>query len=125
MFQTLVPDIVMTSPAGTSAKCILHFCQMKNRFQQYDYGEENNMKLYAQKLPPEYNISNIKVPTYLLYGGDDPLLPSEDMLSFLKDHTQTFKQITFYNNFNHFDFVWSTLVKKKVNDLIFRVAGEW
>jgi gastric triacylglycerol lipase len=49
-------------PAGTSLKNLLHWVQISysGRFEMYDYGEQMNLKVYGSKLPPEFDLSNIK-----------------------------------------------------------------
>ncbi|KAH3869735.1 gastric triacylglycerol lipase-like [Dreissena polymorpha] len=55
-----VPVYMGTHPAGTSIQNLLHFAQMVENpnFQMYDYGPAENMKIYHQKTPPVYDMSN-------------------------------------------------------------------
>lgn len=61
-------------PAGTSTKTVIHYLQeIKNEgnFQKFDYGPEGNMIKYGNTTVPHYNLSNIKVPIYLMYAEND------------------------------------------------------
>lgn len=48
---------------------------MIGKFQKYDHGTEENLKLYGVATPPEYNLSNIKTKVHIMYGSNDYLVP--------------------------------------------------
>ena len=59
---------------STSTKDIIHWAQLLRykRVQKFDYGSEKaNMARYNQTTPPLYNITNMRVPTVLVAGGND------------------------------------------------------
>lgn len=71
---TLIPTIIKHEPAGASTKTYLHYVQEirnEGKFQQYDYGPQGNMIQYGNATPPEYNLTNIKRPVYLMYAQND------------------------------------------------------
>lgn len=41
-------------------------------FKQYDHGVKTNLKVYNNKNPPSYNLSNVKVPLAYFYATEDP-----------------------------------------------------
>lgn len=51
----------------------MHYCQIAKdgKFQQYDYGTEGNEERYGSENPPEYPVSEIKVPFQIIYSDDD------------------------------------------------------
>lgn len=59
--------------AGVSVKCVMHYLQISgnNRFQKYDNGKIENMKLYGTTTPPEYKLGDIRVPVHLFAGKND------------------------------------------------------
>ncbi|XP_063923589.1 lipase member J-like isoform X2 [Zophobas morio] len=64
-----------------SWKTLAHFGQLanaRNRFQMYDYGEKENLKIYGQKIPPLYPLQNITVPTLLVSSYNDTLVSLKD-----------------------------------------------
>ena len=69
-------------PGGASTKCIEHYSQMFNakKFQNFDYGEEENKRRYGTKPPHEFNLKNINIPVAKFTGTTDVLL----FLSWLK-----------------------------------------
>lgn len=71
--QTLLPVILDNTPAGTSTKTLEHFAQeiISQKFRQYDYGESKNMKIYGSPDPPNYDLSQIRVPIKLFYADND------------------------------------------------------
>lgn len=60
-------------PAGCSYKQVLHYLQLltTGKFLEYDHGVEQNIRMYGQALPPEYQLSNVKTNIHLLYGTHD------------------------------------------------------
>lgn len=55
-----------------SEKQTKHFYQINQskKFQMYDYGIENQ-RIYGSTNPPEYDLSAIDVPIYIMYGTHD------------------------------------------------------
>lgn len=43
---------------------------MNGKFQQFDYGEKN-LKIYNSTSPPDYELQNIKAPTFIYHGKQD------------------------------------------------------
>jgi lysosomal acid lipase/cholesteryl ester hydrolase len=60
-------------PGTAALNDVIHFSQMykSGKFQKFDYGRIKNFELYGQDEPPQYDLGQIKVPTYLLYGKND------------------------------------------------------
>lgn len=60
-------------PAGTSTKTLLHLFQSHNtgKFRQYDYGRQLNKLYYNSFSPPDYDLTKVKVPNYIMYGTSD------------------------------------------------------
>lgn len=71
--QTLFPTMSKYYPSGTSIRTLLHFYQMytSGTYKQFDHGREDNLKIYNQEEPPDYDISKISVPISLHYGDGD------------------------------------------------------
>jgi lysosomal acid lipase/cholesteryl ester hydrolase len=118
-----MPVIFGHTPAGTSTKTVTHFAQEiheNGNFQQFDYGEEENLKRYGQKLPPLYDVDNIRVPVALFYATNDWLAGPLDVKS-LYNKLERISIGLFkvpFDNFNHVDFLWGNdapeIVYKKV-----------
>lgn len=60
-------------PAGSSVKSAVHAMQNVNthKFKHFDYGRRLNKYYYNSITPPSYNLSNIKIPSYIMYGSND------------------------------------------------------
>ncbi|XP_069676692.1 gastric triacylglycerol lipase-like isoform X2 [Periplaneta americana] len=71
--KTLLPTIITHNCAGTSTKTLLHYSQLitSGKFRAYDYGSTENMKLYGQATPPDYDLKNVTMPMSLYYGDGD------------------------------------------------------
>lgn len=66
--------ILAHAPAGSSTKTIIHYAQEINHngdFIQFDYGKARNLVIYGNSTPPPYNLQNINVSTYFMYGNND------------------------------------------------------
>ncbi|XP_034240363.1 lipase 1-like [Thrips palmi] len=74
-------------PAGSSIRQMQHYAQCMNskRFAQYDYGKDRNRDLYGQDLPPLYNLTNIRTPTYVVYALGDGNVNWRDAITFAKN----------------------------------------
>lgn len=60
-------------PAGASTKTMVHYAQeiKSGKFQQFDYGVIQNLKIYNSVEPPNYDTSKISVPIVLYYANND------------------------------------------------------
>lgn len=94
-------------PSGTSVKNMVHWEQevYADVFQKYDYGTEENIKIYGQPTPPPYNLGNITHNVYLFAGQEDKLADPTDVQR-LKDDLVNAK-VHFYNypNMGHITFL--------------------
>ena len=89
-------------PAGGSANTMAHFFQNYNSgtsllyklhlsffqsgirlislgesFLYFDYGPADNLIRYGTTYPPEYNLTQVTVPVYLVHADNDPFAPNE------------------------------------------------
>jgi len=73
---------VITSvfPSPNSMKMFLHIMQLiaTAKFTEYDYGTARNMKVYNRANPPDYNLTNIRVPISIIVGENDIIGHPED-----------------------------------------------
>lgn len=63
----------------TAAKTVTHISQLviSEEFQQFDYGAEENLKRYGSTKPPQYDLSKLRVPIYLIRSDNDNLSAKE------------------------------------------------
>ncbi|XP_025198770.1 lipase 3-like isoform X2 [Melanaphis sacchari] len=117
----LIPLIMGHFPAGTSSNLAAHFAQfiLKDSFGQYDYGRTLNLRHYNSTEPPTYNLKSIKVPITLIYGENDILADTTDVLK-LKAQLPMVLDAFPANSpyFNHVDFLWSSNVTEQINNPI-------
>merc|ERR1719193_80199 len=96
--STRLPVYFSHTPAGTSVQNMAHFAQMvrSNKFQMYDYGSRfANRKHYNQSSPPLYDISAVKVPTSLYWGGKDLMADPRDVKEQIVDKMPAVTDSTF------------------------------
>ncbi|XP_031783791.1 lipase 3 isoform X2 [Nasonia vitripennis] len=114
-------------PAGTSAQTLIHFSQNMRTgdFQMYDHGFIRNLATYKQRQPPMYNLSNIISPVGLFYGKGDALVsPGNPIeLSQKLPNVLTIEAVP-DEKFSHLDFLWSTDIRKLLNDRIFEFISK-
>ncbi|CAG9797862.1 unnamed protein product [Chironomus riparius] len=81
-----------------------HFLQLyrSGKFRKYDYGKDN-VWIYGTLEPPDYILSNVKIPTYIYRATEDYLSSQKDI-----DHLINWLPNVKYNriipNYNHADF---------------------
>lgn len=127
--QTLLPVILGHTPAGASAKTIVHYAQeihQSGKFQQFDYGYTDNLKAYGTPTPPEYNLTKITLPISLLSSNNDWLAGDVDVTNLAVKITNLVEHyIVPMREFNHLDFLWAkdapTLVYEKLLQLLKQV----
>lgn len=121
----LIPHILGHMPTGTASKLVEHFAQfiLKDTFSQYDYGSaKKNMIHYNSATPPEYDLRSIQVPITLIYGKNDILADTLDVMR-LKDQLPKIMAIFPAKNpyCNHVDFLWSLTVNEDINDPVSKI----
>eukprot|EP01126_Amoeba_proteus_P065947 TRINITY_DN9464_c0_g1_i1.p1 TRINITY_DN9464_c0_g1~~TRINITY_DN9464_c0_g1_i1.p1 ORF type:complete len:257 (-),score=49.38 TRINITY_DN9464_c0_g1_i1:120-890(-) len=111
--QTRIDVYVSETPAGTSVKNVVHWSQeiRKNTFGKYDYGcgifDCENLKHYGQTTPPQYNLSALKLPVALYYGGDDTLADPLDVERIINSVSpEHVVQVQFVPSYAHLDYTW-------------------
>lgn len=65
---------------------MIHYAQeikSGGKFLQYDYGTAENIKRYGAPTPPEYNITKIQVPIYMMSSVNDWLAGPEVIFFFV------------------------------------------
>ncbi|CAH8624897.1 unnamed protein product [Schistosoma haematobium] len=117
-----LPIYVAHTPAGTSVQNMVHYCQgiVTDRFQKYDYGPTKNLQIYNQSYPPLYNISQLKIPIIIYYGGHDWLASYNDVHKLIKQINYTISSIHYFPEYNHLDFVWGLNAGKLLYPLILK-----
>ncbi|XP_071548519.1 gastric triacylglycerol lipase-like [Panulirus ornatus] len=123
--EEMVPVILSHNPAGTSTQTLFHFVQSFNsgRFQHYDWGKNKNILHYGQAQPPEYDVTNIKIPITMFWANNDWLTSEKDVhrLQEMLPHTEACYKVP-NPAFSHLDFLWATdarsLVYEKVFDIL-------
>ncbi|XP_073837766.1 lipase 3-like [Musca autumnalis] len=121
--RTLLPEMLLTTPAGGSNLQINQYLQLATscEFKAYDYGPEGNIRKYGKPKPPVYNVTNIQTrePIEFYYAENDFLAAWEDvkdLYGVLGDRAK-WNRVR-YRKYNHFDFTLSTNVKSCINNCI-------
>lgn len=97
------------APAGAATKQFIHYGQEVNshRFRQFDYGLIGNLQQYRQISPPDYKISNIRVPVAAYYAEADSLSTPRDVYTLLGQLPNVIESyLVPHKKFNHIDFLW-------------------
>lgn len=113
----MIPVILGHTPAGTSTKEIIHYSQLvhSGRFQMYDYGVVENLKLYRQITPPNYPLELVEAPISLWYGENDLLANVQDVDHlYQKLRNRMGKFLIASPKWNHQDFIWGIDANKFV-----------
>ncbi|KAJ8675726.1 hypothetical protein QAD02_011512, partial [Eretmocerus hayati] len=125
---TVLPLVFTHSPAGTSLKTAFHYIQnfWKKNFRFYDYGQAENLRIYNNKEPPEYNISKISVPIAIYWAENDFLSRPADVVRL---YEKLEKKIGLFKiedpKFNHEDFIWGIGAPELVYKRLLEVMEEY
>lgn len=116
----ILPSVLHHLPAGTSTKAILHLAQGFNKkrlFRQYDYGIQGNIQRYGKKQPPQYDLSNVKMPVYIMYAENDIFATEKDVLMLSEQLSNILNVYKVQRKgFSHVDFIFG----KDVYQLVYR-----
>ncbi|CAG9840555.1 unnamed protein product [Diabrotica balteata] len=119
VIKEVVPLIVKLFPVAISVKSLVHFAQISlnnGTFQQYDYGDELNMKKYNSKTPPKYDIDKLKIPITIFAGSHDILSEIQDVHRFY-DSLKSPKDLHTYE-LSHLDYMYGKDVIDVYNDIL-------
>uniref|UniRef100_A0A1I8PSP0 Lipase n=1 Tax=Stomoxys calcitrans TaxID=35570 RepID=A0A1I8PSP0_STOCA len=107
--MTMLPAILGHFPAGCNLKQITHYLQLveNDRFCLFDYGLEENMKLYKQSSPPDYPLEKITAPVGLYYTLNDYLTNDVDVERLAQLLPNVVKKKLFPSKtWNHMALIW-------------------
>lgn len=101
-----ITNLTAHFPAGISVKALDHYEQLilDNRFGAFDYGSKANLQIYGQKTPPDFNLSNLSIPTALFVGSKDDLGDTTDVASLIQANAQN-ANLVFNQTFADFSHV--------------------
>ncbi|VDL82199.1 unnamed protein product [Nippostrongylus brasiliensis] len=73
------------NPSGTSVRNMVHFSQMvhSKKMASFDEGPQENLELYGQIEPPEYDLSKVHGDLYLFYSEYDWIASPADAEGYL------------------------------------------
>jgi pimeloyl-ACP methyl ester carboxylesterase len=124
--QTRFEVYMSLVPSGTSVKNIVHFAQLVRSatYQQFDYGKDGNMKQYGQPTPPDFDISDLKVPVALFTGGHDDLADPKDVDRLLAVLPPKFVlQVHSEPSYSHLDPIWGLSAATQIYPLIIDIIN--
>lgn len=118
---TAMQELIETHPGGSSSNQGIHYIQLSDcnagRFCQMDWGEKKNKEIYGQSSPPDYNLENIKAPTYLYSSENDALCNPLDVNTLVSKATNLAGDYRVPDKtFNHLDFIVAKNMKEMVNE---------
>ncbi|KAF2904605.1 hypothetical protein ILUMI_01567 [Ignelater luminosus] len=105
-----------------SAKTTTHVSQMvvSEEFRYYDYSAKENLRKYGSVEPPLYNLTNLRVPMYVVRSDNDRLSSKTGVEKFyasLPEHVKRYgRYVVKHDSFNHIDFVFGKDVVPLVYD---------
>lgn len=103
-------------PSGSGFGPVSHYAQLYkyNKLCRYDYGPSENLLIYGQSEPPEYDFNKIEYGQYYLYYSEDDILADRRDVENFRDILQKLDcvQKCFYirkcdSRFNHMDYTRS------------------
>ncbi|XP_012265131.1 lipase 3 isoform X5 [Athalia rosae] len=122
--SSMLPLIFGHFPAGSSYKQIVHYGQnMKSGyFRKFDYGKEENLKLYGSAVPPKYNLGKVKVPVTIFYSENDFMTDPRDVATLAEKLPNCIEKYKIpYPKFNHIDYLWGMDARTLVYNYIIKI----
>lgn len=124
----MLPVVLGHTPAGASTRQLIHFGQSykSGNFAKFDYGFIKNKFKYGSFKPPEYNLSNIKVPIFLHYSDNDWLSTRDDVHRLskqIKSVVGSFRVPLL--KFNHLDFVFAINATELIYNRILKIMYQF
>jgi pimeloyl-ACP methyl ester carboxylesterase len=120
-----MPVMGRHEPGGTGMLNMMHWIQLmrSGNFQRFDFGEEENMRVYGQPTAPLYDLEFMKenlkdLDMLLVRGGSDGLVSQPDfdnLLDVLKDKTPETLEHMIVPKYGHLDYVWAKDSLETVN----------
>lgn len=79
MFKETLPVVWSNPEEAASTKTIAHMSQIiaSEEFRYFDYGAKENLKRYKSEEPPPYNLTNLRVPMYIIRSNNDRISPKK------------------------------------------------
>jgi len=123
---TRIPVYGSHFPSGTSVKNMLHWYQIytAKTLQAFDFGSaKENILHYNSSTPPQYNVSQLNVPTMFAAGGNDYLGDPRDV-AWLEAQLAPGVIIhnLFLDDYNHLDLIWGLDAPQRVYTDILKMA---
>ncbi|CAL8123999.1 unnamed protein product [Orchesella dallaii] len=126
--QDKMPLITMVAPNTFSVKVAIHGWQMvgSGRFHEYDYGITKNKVIYGTAHPPDYNLTNVRVPVSIMVGATDFLANPRDAKTLARKLPNLVDFHYVENpNFKHLDFCYAKGVGKLVYSRVVRMLDAY
>ncbi|KAB0799468.1 hypothetical protein PPYR_07348 [Photinus pyralis] len=106
-----LPVTLLQNADAISFRTLTHCIQLvlNGTLAYFDHGAETNLKVYGSIHPPQYDLSQLKVPTYLIRALNDLIITKEDVEyvhKMLPNGTNPYDIYTVEHQlFNHEDFL--------------------
>ncbi|KAK3924730.1 Lipase 3 [Frankliniella fusca] len=118
--NTYVAVLLRHWPAGASMGQMHHFGQLIIRgdgFYKFDFGPERNLDVYGTVYPPPYNLTNVRVPTFIFYCKNDYQAHYKDVEKLAADLPGLAGlHLTQAERFNHIDMMY----EEAAADLVYK-----
>lgn len=124
-YSKISENLFLFEPGGTSIKNMKHWIQIygAKKLQMYDYGEDENLRVYGSNVPPVYDVDkmkNYKIPSLVTTSDTDPFANPQDTLEFVNnaDISGEVFQVLRLHKYNHLDYCWADSSKVDIYDKI-------
>jgi len=119
--DSMFPLLLGHTPADISVNTLIHYAQGVNngRFCYYDFGNKKNKDVYGEKSPPDFDLTQITSPVYLMWGANDWMADPTDVahLEPLLPNVIQYFEVD-YAQWNHMDFLYGIDAHSLVYDYV-------
>ncbi|XP_023300850.2 lipase 1-like [Lucilia cuprina] len=126
--STMYPVIFGHVPAGCNLKQFDHYLQIvkNDRFCQYDYEREENMKRYNHSIPPVYPLEKVIVPVGLHYTYNDYLSSDIDVKRLAEKLPNVVENVLYpYKTWNHISMLWGVDARRLAHERMLKLLKKY
>ncbi|KAH8294693.1 hypothetical protein KR018_001518, partial [Drosophila ironensis] len=110
--EALKPKIANVNSMGVSNRLMKHIAQTStsDHFTKYNFGQQDNQRLYGQNTPPDYNLLKVSPagPIYVYYSRGDALVGKQNVGHLMVTVPNIRLQEVSAGSWNHLDFMFAS-----------------
>ncbi|XP_022910210.1 lipase 3-like [Onthophagus taurus] len=128
MDANMIPVMMSNAPAGASIRQYVHYAQSikEGFFRKYDFGMVQNLNIYGQATPPDYDLGKVSAPVAFFYSANDWLVHLTDAARTKSElGNVVLDHLVEHKTFSHIDFLFGKNATEYVYNYLFDVFEQY